>query len=306
MLNKSGKAKLALKTIVKLILAIVISCVAMFSLLFVMFKPVYEVKLEGQTLGYISNKADVQKQINDFIQNGDKENVGYVILKDEPTYEFNFVKKDAYINEEEIVAKVIDKCDVYYRIYGVNVDDEEKFVVDTIKEAQEIADKLNEAQDSYEKQSVIEISEKFVQEYTMPEDIEVAVNDIETVLKKNNDKYLKEHTKKQTVTYAASTYVVPEEILLAMSESGRSLSFRNPLDRSYVVTSRYGIRSRDDHKGIDLAVPTGTPIYASEDGVVVYSGWCGGYGYLVRIQHGNGYETYYGQIEDNYNLMANI
>ena len=46
-----------------------------------------------------------------------------------------------------------------------------------------------------------------------------------------------------------------------------------------------------NHKGIDIAVPRGTPIYG---GTVTYSGWMSGYGYLVQIDHGNGYVTRYG------------
>ena len=49
-----------------------------------------------------------------------------------------------------------------------------------------------------------------------------------------------------------------------------------------------------NHKGIDIAVPRGTPIYAADGGTVTYSGWMSGYGYLGQIDHGNGYVTRYG------------
>lgn len=49
------------------------------------------------------------------------------------------------------------------------------------------------------------------------------------------------------------------------------------------------------HPGLDIAGPTGTPIYAADDGVVVASGWNrGGYGYMVLLDHGNGLTTRYG------------
>ena len=66
------------------------------------------------------------------------------------------------------------------------------------------------------------------------------------------------------------------------------------------ITSRFGGRKSPggigstNHKGIDIAAPRGTPVYAADGGTVTYAGWMGGYGYLVRINHGNGYETYYG------------
>ena len=47
------------------------------------------------------------------------------------------------------------------------------------------------------------------------------------------------------------------------------------------------------HIGLDYRCRLGDPIYAADAGVVVWAGWNGGYGNLVRVSHGNGYETYY-------------
>ena len=55
----------------------------------------------------------------------------------------------------------------------------------------------------------------------------------------------------------------------------------------------YGRRSSGFHTGLDFATSTGTPIYASAAGTVKFAGTQGGYGKLVIIDHGNGYQTYY-------------
>ena len=66
------------------------------------------------------------------------------------------------------------------------------------------------------------------------------------------------------------------------------------------VTSYFGGRKSPggigstNHKGIDIAAPRGTAVVAADGGTVVYAGWMSGYGYLVQINHGNGYVTYYG------------
>ena len=75
-------------------------------------------------------------------------------------------------------------------------------------------------------------------------------------------------------------------------------TFRWPI--SGRITSTFGGRSSPggigstNHQGIDIAGSYGTPVYASDGGTVTYAGWMGGYGYLVEIDHGNGYVTRYG------------
>lgn len=60
------------------------------------------------------------------------------------------------------------------------------------------------------------------------------------------------------------------------------------------ITSRYGQRSMGNHKGVDIVGPVGSPIYASDEGIVTYADYeDGGYGNIVKIDHQNGYETYY-------------
>ena len=73
--------------------------------------------------------------------------------------------------------------------------------------------------------------------------------------------------------------------------------------KTAAFTSGYGVRSDPFrggaamHAGIDLAGPHGTPIYATADGMVTTAKWnSGGYGNLIKVDHGRGIETRYGHL----------
>ena len=81
------------------------------------------------------------------------------------------------------------------------------------------------------------------------------------------------------------------------SNSAYSWLVTHPLPDMKRVSSNYGGRTMggraENHSGLDLSAPSGTPIYATGPGVVTKSGWGTGYGQYVEINHGNGYITRY-------------
>ncbi len=65
--------------------------------------------------------------------------------------------------------------------------------------------------------------------------------------------------------------------------------------------SGYDYSPETNHNGIDIAGDTGDPIWAIDEGVVVYSGWSySGYGNLVVIDHGNDWQSLYAHLEAVY------
>lgn len=62
------------------------------------------------------------------------------------------------------------------------------------------------------------------------------------------------------------------------------------------ISSKFGIRHGRAHQGVDIAISTGTPLYATFDGKVRIAQRLGGYGNLVVIRHDNGLETFYGHM----------
>lgn len=66
-----------------------------------------------------------------------------------------------------------------------------------------------------------------------------------------------------------------------------------PVSRG-TISSSFGERWGRMHKGIDIAAPTGTPIYAVRKGTVIFSGWQDGYGKVIKIDIGDDTVIIYG------------
>lgn len=82
----------------------------------------------------------------------------------------------------------------------------------------------------------------------------------------------------------------------------RSIPSTKPIYDKYRLSSKFGNRFHPTlyrwrfHGGVDMACPKGTKIHVPADGVIVKSGWNGGYGNYIKVKHANGYETIYGHL----------
>jgi murein DD-endopeptidase MepM/ murein hydrolase activator NlpD len=80
--------------------------------------------------------------------------------------------------------------------------------------------------------------------------------------------------------------------------------YRKPVIGEVEFTSGFGVRSDPFlgrpamHTGLDFRAATGDPVRATANGKVVSSGWAGGYGRMVEIDHGNGLSTRYGHLSE--------
>ncbi len=64
------------------------------------------------------------------------------------------------------------------------------------------------------------------------------------------------------------------------------------------ISSSFGWRWGRLHAGVDLANDIGTYVMAARAGQVIWAGWRGGYGYTVMLDHGGGYVSLYGHLDD--------
>lgn len=84
-------------------------------------------------------------------------------------------------------------------------------------------------------------------------------------------------------------------------QRGISVPSRMPLEGA-ALTSGFGMRThpvlggRRQHHGIDLAAPTGTPVYATADGIVSRADWYSSYGLYISVEHGASMQTRYAHL----------
>lgn len=104
--------------------------------------------------------------------------------------------------------------------------------------------------------------------------------------------------------YTAYRFKQADGSIAYYSQDGRPL--RKALLRTPVaftrISSRFGMRKHPIlgytrlHKGVDYAAPTGTPIHAAGDGVIIRRGWVHGYGNFIEIKDTPKYSTAYGHM----------
>ncbi|MBR0692987.1 M23 family metallopeptidase [Bradyrhizobium lablabi] len=80
--------------------------------------------------------------------------------------------------------------------------------------------------------------------------------------------------------------------------------YRKPVVGEVEFTSGFGVRSDPFlgrpamHTGLDFRAATGDPVRVTANGKIVSSGWAGGYGRMVEVDHGNGLSTRYGHLSE--------
>ncbi|MBW6506639.1 MAG: M23 family metallopeptidase [Rhodobacteraceae bacterium] len=78
--------------------------------------------------------------------------------------------------------------------------------------------------------------------------------------------------------------------------AAQTLPLDTPVKAAYRLSSPFGRRWGTMHEGQDMAGPSGTPIYATGEGVVTHAGWQSGYGNMIEIRHAHGTVTRYGHL----------
>lgn len=280
-INILRKIAITTRKSIKLVLLILLSLIILIGLVVLFYSPTYEVSLNGEVIGYTSDKSELQSKINEYTSEDKENNIAFKQIDAMPTYKLCLLKKDIKTNDDEIYNKVTENATSYYKYYAITEDKKEKFYVSTFKDAEKVLDELEDKNSA--NQEDLGILEKYGKELKEFTDVKTCVSKL----------YEKKVVVQRTVYSSPSASNYSTGVSSAKVSLGISLI--NPV--SGIITSRFGSNDsvRDhSHSGLDISAPYGTPIKAAASGTVTYSGNANdGYGYYVIISHGNGVTTLY-------------
>ena len=238
-----------------------------FAIILIKYKPMYEVKISGQEVGCVQDKNALNKEIEENIEEYSGENIEKVELNQKPEYELKLVERTKESQEDEVLIAIQKELEITYKYYEIAANKKKKKKVNSIEEAEQISNEIKELTD---KEVVLSINEK-----TTTNIQEITTNTLEVA--KNN---------------------IIEKLDIDTSEEIANVNGVKiaTLPVTGTITSRYAesssIRS-SKHTGLDIAAPKGAEIKAVAKGTVIYAQRDGSYGNLVKIDHGNGVETWY-------------
>ena len=238
------------------------------AIILIKYKPMYEVKIEGTTIGYVENKKSLNEKIQENVENYSKENIESAELTATPEYELKLVNKSQDENEDEVIIALQNELEITYKYYEIASNNE---VIENVKD-EETAEKLvNEIKELSNNEVELTINEKTTKALE-----EIQIDDLEVA-------------KENTV----------EKLNIDTTESIADINGIKvaTLPVTGTISSRYGVSSKirvSTHTGLDIAATTGTPIKVVADGTITFAAYRGSYGYLVKVEHGNWVVTWYG------------
>lgn len=278
------KIKYYTKEIFGLITLVAIALFILTIIVFFKFNLVCEVTIAGEKVGYVADKDGFEEKISEIV-NKEEEAKLYTTIKDMPEYKLTLVDKSEQTNEEAILAKLEKNSETTYELYAVTLNGKEKAVLTSLEKAEKLVDDMTE---KYEDDIDLKIGIKNVitTDKKDVDTVKVAKKTLNTALKTAVEKKEKEEAEKRE----RESHTVQGVYLQVTPVSG-------------IITSRFGNRESirsSGHTGLDIAAPYGTSIKAAASGTVRFAGYSGGYGYVVKLTHDNGVETYYGHCSKLY------
>ncbi len=250
------------------------------AVILIKFKLVCEVTANGEKLGYIADKEQFEQSVSDIIK--EEENKSISTIEVTIKYHLTFVDKSEETNEEIVLGKIEQSIEKNNKLEDDVTLEIAKVDVVGNTSAKKIAKVTSK---KVTNRGTSSTTKKLVGKNTT----KVSSDKAETTVKTNKDT-----TKSKTSTAkTTSSSSKNKSTKKAVSLNGVQLTVK-PV--SGIITSRFGSREsirRRGHSGLDIAAPKGRKIKAAASGTVIFAGYSGGYGKVVKVSHGSGIKTYY-------------
>ena len=266
-------------------------------IILIKYTPQYEVSIDGKEIGYVNSQSDIDKYIDEKVKAEEGKNIAFVDLKSTPTFKLELVSRNIENDENILKQEIAKEVSIEYTNYAISIDGKNKTYVATMEEAEKIIEELKKdyAKKYTKKLGIIQVYSNDYEKISASNKKD-AKNVIAKELKKSKRADDIKIAKAEARAKAAAAASKVTKVTKSSSANGVKFTVR-PV--SGTITSRFGYRSSPggigstNHKGLDIAAPNGTAIYASAAGTVEFSGNKGSLGKLVIINHGNGVKTYY-------------
>lgn len=247
----------------------------------------YKVSISGEEVGYVENKQAFEETLKEEITENSTKTIEDISLNEEPEYELKFVNRAENTEDTNLVEELKQEVTVTYKYYEIAVQETVVEKVNTIEEAEELVNEIKEENNSEEID--LSIAEKYTQneEEADTSDLEVAKANVQ-------------ETVQNAITEIEEQKEEEERLNALPSINGIKLAV-TPIEGR--ITSRYGARSsirKSTHTGLDISAVQGTDIKVVADGMVTFASYNGSYGNLVKVDHGNGVETWYAHTSKMY------
>lgn len=285
-----------------------IAFIIIMSIIAVKYKVQYQVSVNDKVVGYVDSQKNIGDYVDETISKKEDQNIAFVDWKQQPTLQLKLVNRDIEDSSQEIKEEIAEQLNIEYTNFAISINGENKTFVASKDEAETIVEDLKkEYAEKYTKTiGILQVYSENAEEIEAEEQ-----NDAKKIIGKIlNDKKqadIKAERERKLAIAKAKTKAVAKVTATATTETvpmnGIKIAVRPVTGK---ITSRFGRRSSPGgigstyHKGLDIAAPAGTPVYAVAAGTVTYAGYKGALGKLVIINHGNGVQTYYGHCNSIY------
>ena len=281
------KLKFYTKEFLKIFNITIIAFGLIIAIILIKYKPMYKVSISGEKLGYVENKQALEETLKEEITEDSSKTIEDISLNAQPEYELKLVNRTENTEEKEVVQELKEEVTVTYKYYEIAVQENVVEKVNTSEEAEELVNEIKEENDSEE------INLSIVEKYTQNEE-EANTSELEVA--------------KANVQDTVQTAIAEIEQQKEEEERWNALPTINGIKLAVTpiegrITSRYGASSsirKSTHTGLDISAVTGTDIKVVADGTVISAKYNGAYGYLVKVDHGNGVETWYAHTSKMY------